>query len=192
MEELRVKKILISKQVEVSENYEKFKQIVKNRKLKVIVVGQGDKIKIEKDLYFEVLWPNKIKSVTENSLNNNSIVCKLNYNDFSMLFTGDIEKEAEEQILQEYKNNLNVLKSTALKVAHHGSKTSSTVEFVEAVKPKITLIGVGENNNFGHPSDEVLQRLKNLGTKIYRTDINGEISITIDDMGRVKEKLCIN
>ena len=95
-------------------------------------------------------------------MNNNSIVCKLNYKNFSMLFTGDIEEIAEKQILQEYKNNVQLLKSTILKVAHHGSKTSSTQEFVEMVTPKIALIGVGKNNKFGHPNDGVIKRLENL------------------------------
>ena len=76
-----------------------------------------------------------------------------------MIFTGDIEEIAEKQILKEYKNNLQILKSNVLKVAHHGSKTSSSEEFIEAVKPKIALIGVGENNTFGHPNDNVLNRL---------------------------------
>ncbi len=89
---------------------------------------------------------------------------KLNYNDFSMLLTGDIEKIAEEQILDEYKN-VNILKSTILKIAHHGSKTSSTQSFLERVKPRIALIGVGKNNTFGHPSDSVIKRLENLRNK---------------------------
>lgn len=81
-----------------------------------------------------------------------------------MLFTGDIEEIAEKQILEEYKN-LNILKSTILKVGHHGSKTSSSQSFLEAVKPKIALIGVGENNTFGHPNDVVIERLTNLRYK---------------------------
>lgn len=81
-----------------------------------------------------------------------------------MLLTGDIEKIAEEQILDEYKN-VNILKSTILKIAHHGSKTSSTQSFLERVKPRIALIGVGKNNTFGHPSDSVIKRLENLRNK---------------------------
>ena len=107
-----------------------------------------------------------------------------------MLFTGDIEEIAEKQILTEYKDS-KVLNSTILKVGHHGSKTSSTQEFLEAVKPKIALIGVGEHNTFGHPNERVIQRLQQYGTKIYRTDKNGEISIKIDKKCyyRIKKKL---
>ena len=115
IEELKVKSIIISKQVEDSDNYQKFKEITKRKKLKVKTVKKGDRIQIEKDIYFDILWPNNKNMLKDNPLNNNSIVCKLNYKNFSMLFTGDIEKEAEKQII---KNNSN-LKSDILKVAHH-------------------------------------------------------------------------
>ena len=166
MEELKVGTVIISKQGEDSENYKKFKQIIKTKKIKLIVVGATSSrpqiLKIEKNLYFDILWPNDSKLITENVLNNNSIVCKLHYTNFSMLFTGDIEEIAEKQILEEYKNNISILNSTILKVAHHGSKTSSIKEFIEAVKPQLALIGVGENNKFGHPNDEIIKRLQSL------------------------------
>lgn len=216
MEELKIKKIIISKQAEDSENFQKFKQIVNKRKIPVIIVGQEvldttknkninsiksiesneiickDIIQIEKDLYFEILWPDNQNLLNENSLNNNSIVTKLHYKKFSMLFTGDIEKIAEKQIIEEYKNNLQILNSTVLKVAHHGSKTSSIQEFIEVVKPKISIIGVGENNKFGHPNDDVIARLQNIGSKIYRTDKMGEISIAVNNKGIIKIKKFIN
>lgn len=108
----------------------------------------------------QILWP-KEELINENILNNNSIVAKLKYKNFSILFTGDIEKVAEEEILKEYAGT-NILTSTIIKIPHHGSKTSSTKEFLEAVKPKIALIGVGKNNNFGHPNDDVINRLQNM------------------------------
>ena len=91
-------------------------------------------------------------------------MAKLLYKNFSILFTGDIEEIAEKQILEEYKNS-NILKSEIVKVAHHGSKTSSMQSFLEKVKPKIALIGVGKDNTFGHPNDEVLERLNLLRCK---------------------------
>ncbi len=162
MEKLKVGQAIISKQGEICENYKKFKEIVKKKKIKVKVVNKGDKLQIEKNLYFDILWPDNSKLISENILNNNSIVCKMCYKNFSMLFTGDIEEIAEKQIIQEYKNNMQILNSTILKVGHHGSKTSSIQEFLEAVKPKIALIGVGENNKFGHPNNGVINRLENL------------------------------
>jgi len=161
MEKLKIGTVIISKQGEDSQNYQNFKKIVKEKKIKVKVVSKEDILKIEKDLYFDILWPNSQNLIKENILNNNSIVCKLNYKTFSMIFTGDIEEIAEKQILKEYKDNIKIINSTILKVGHHGSKTSSTEEFIKAVNSKIALIGVGENNKFGHPNDSVLKRLEN-------------------------------
>ena len=170
MEELKVEHVIISKQEENSENFPQFIKIAKDKKIKIIIVEAGApdspiKISIEKDLYVDFLWPNNENLISENVLNNNSIVCKLHYKNFSILFTGDIEEVAERKILQEYKNNLNILDSTILKIAHHGSKTSSTKEFIEVVNPKIALIGVGENNKYGHPSDKVIKRLESIRHK---------------------------
>ena len=188
MEELKVENVVISRQGEDSENYRKFREIVEKKKIKVQIVEQGDRLKIENDAYLDILWPNNENLISDNALNNNSIVCKLSYKDFSMLFTGDIEEKAEKQILNEYKNNLEILKSTIIKVAHHGSKTSSTKEFIEAVKPEIALIGVGENNTFGHPDINVLERLTKCGAKIYRTDKMGEITIIVSRNKKIKIK----
>ena len=186
MENLKVENVVISRQGEISENYNKFEQIIKEKHIKVIAVGQVDTLDIEKNLYFDILWPNNDNLISDNVLNNNSIVCKMYYKDFSFFFTGDIEEIAEEQILQEYRNNLQILKSDILKVAHHGSKTSSTEEFIDAVKPKIALIGVGEKNTFGHPNDEVIKRLEKLAVKIYRTDQMGEIKIMVNNKEKIK------
>ena len=128
-------------------------------RIKIKVVKKGDNIKIENNLYINILWPNNSNMISENVLNNNSIVCKLSYGSFSMLFTGDIEEIAENQILKGYKNKLDIFHCSILKVAHHGSKTSSSKEFLDVVNPEIALIGVGENNNFVHPNDEVINRL---------------------------------
>lgn len=186
LEELKVEKVCISKQEEDSENYQKFLNIVKEKNIQVLVVKIGDKIVLDNNLYFNVLWP-KDKQIEENKLNNNAIVMKLNYNNFSMLFTGDIEKKAEKEILETYKNS-KILESDILKVAHHGSKTSTTDEFLSRVKPKIALIGVGKDNMFNHPSNTTIEKLENMGIKIYRTDLNAEISICVNDKGQVSIK----
>ena len=158
LEELKVGQIFISKQGEESENYKTFLKIIQEENLKVQEVKIGDKITIG-DVTFHILWPSE-KQIEENQLNNNAMVMKLHYKDFSMLFTGDIEEVAEKKILDTYRNHLDMLKATVLKVAHHGSKSSSTEEFLKAVNSKVAMIGVGENNMFGHPSDVVLERLQ--------------------------------
>lgn len=170
---LKVKNIFISKQPKLSEEYKKFMEVAKKKHINIKVVRQGDAISIEKDLKIYILYPSYELRFCD--LNNNSVVAKLVYKDFSMLFTGDIEKEAESKILEMYRKN--VIKSTVLKVAHHGSKTSSTQEFIDLVSPKIALIGVGKNNNFGHPNEEILERLNNSKIKVFRTDECGEIEI---------------
>ncbi len=185
LENLKVGQIIIGRQFETSNNYNELIKIAKKQKIKVRVVEAGSKINIEKNLYFNVLWPSSKKAISENCLNNNSLICKLNYNNFSMLFTGDIEQIAEEQIASIYGKS-NILNSTVLKVAHHGSKTSSTNDFLKAVKPQIALIGVGKNNTFGHPNKEVLEKIKSMGTKICRTDKEGEIIIKVNKEGKMK------
>ncbi len=158
LEELKVGQIYIGKQGEESDNYKKFLELVEQKNLSVQEVKAGDKVLIG-SVEFNILWPID-EQISDNILNNNAMVVKLQYKTFSMLFTGDIEEEAEKKILKVYKNNLEILKSTVLKVAHHGSKSSSTEEFLQAVNSKIALIGVGETNMFGHPTQEVLNRLE--------------------------------
>lgn len=191
LQELKVGKVYISKQTEKSENYEKFLEIVNERKIKVYEVVAGNRIRIEKNLYFDVLWPAE-NQITTNVLNNNAIVCNLHYRDFSMLFTGDIEEIAEKEILELYFQNKNLLKANILKVGHHGSKTSSTSEFLNVVKPQIAVIDVGKNNKFGHPNEGVLQRLNDLNCNIFRTDLNGEISIKVNKSSqyKIKKQIC--
>jgi len=109
---------------------------------------------------------------TENdSKNNHSLVMYVKMGEDTWLFTGDIEKEAETQLLKQYPN----LTSDYLKVAHHGSQTSSTQPFIEQIKPKAALISAGANNQFGHPHQEVLDRFANENIKVYTTSEQGAI-----------------
>lgn len=156
IEKMRVENIVMSKQSKESEEYKKILEIIKQKNIKVSSVKAEDKIIIEKNLYTKILNP--AEKFEFQDLNNNAIVAKLVYKNFSMLFTGDIEK-AEENLAKKYKNEL---KSTILKVAHHGSKTSTSEEFLKYVEPQIALIGVGENNNFGHPNQITIEKLKNI------------------------------
>ena len=175
MENLKIKNIIISKQGEKSDNFIRFQELVKNKKVNVLVVKKGDRIQIDKYSYFEILFPEK-NLIQDNVLNNNSIVANFCSIGLKILFTGDIEEIAENRLCELYRDT-DKLKSTILKVAHHGSKTSSTAKFLELVTPKIALIGVGEGNKFGHPNNGVLDRIRDYTNKIYRTDKNGEIEI---------------
>lgn len=190
LQEIKVERIIIGRQFETCENYEEFQRIVNTKKINIHIVEAGNKIRIDNSLYFYVLWPTNTNMISDNAINNNSLVCKLIYKNFSMLFTGDIEEIAEKAILSKYVNKTELLNADILKVAHHGSKTSSIKEFINTVSPKYAVIGVGKDNKFGHPSEKTLETLNDKNVKIYRTDISGEIMIIIDgDSVKVKSFL---
>ena len=107
-------------------------------------------------------------------LNDSSIVLKLVYGENSFLFTGDATSKVEKTILNKDIN------SDVLKVGHHGSNYSSTTEFLKAVNPKYAVISVGVNNTYRHPADSTLSKLKELGTKVYRTDDSGTVIASSD------------
>ena len=102
-----------------------------------------------------------------------------------LIYSGYVTVIYWAKILDKYKENTEFLKSTILKVAHHGSKTSSTKEFINIVKPKYAVIGVGKDNKFGHPSNVTIENLKTINTEIYRTDEMGEISINVNIKGNI-------
>jgi len=114
IEKLKVKNLIISMQAEKTNEFEDIMKLAQSNGVHIIQVEAGCTLNIDKYVYFNILWPNNNKLT--NSINSNSIVAKLYYNNFTILFTGDIEKEAEEQIVKEYND---YLKSTVLKIAHH-------------------------------------------------------------------------
>ena len=183
LKNMKVKNVIISEQYKTSSIYEQFKQICKKQNIQIIYVKSGDEIRI-KDLAFKILHPkSKENQISENPLNNNAIVCMVRYKNRRILFTGDIEKVAENEMVKEYTNGL---KADILKVGHHGSKTSTTKEFLDLINPSVALIGVGQNNKFGHPNEDVIKRLEEKNIQIYRTDEMGEISVIIDKNGKIK------
>lgn len=180
IENLKVKNIIIGLQYEKYQQYISLLNLIKNKNINLIVAKNGMKIQIDKTSYFDILWPDINNMIEENSINNNSIVAKFYYKNQTILFTGDIEECAEKFLVKIHKSNL---KSDILKAAHHGSKTSSSDEFISKVKPQIVLIGVGKSNSYGHPSKSVIDRYVNYNTKIYRTDQMGEIIIKLNSKG---------
>jgi competence protein ComEC len=109
-----------------------------------------------------------------NEPNANSIVARLDYGSFSFLLPGDAEEQTEHRLLTKDLN----LNAEVLKIAHHGSKYASAADFLGRVKPKVAIISCGEWNRYGHPAQVVLDRLKAADVKVYRTDLQGEITIT--------------
>ncbi len=114
---------------------------------------------------------------SEYHLNNASIVAHVTLGEVTLLLTGDAEENAENQML----NEPELLASDILKVGHHGSNTSSQMAFLEAVDPAVSVIQCGKDNQYGHPHEPVLERLNAIGTEIYRTDLHGNIVVTIED-----------
>lgn len=133
----------------------------------ILRVKAGDTIKLKNQT---INFYNPIKDYQD--VNNNSLVFKIHIGTYDFLMTGDIESIAEETMVQKYHH---MLKSDVLKVAHHGSDTSSSLIFLETVDPKIALISVAKNNQFGFPSSQTIQRLKDLNILIYRSDDCGTV-----------------
>ena len=115
-----------------------------------------------------------------NEPNANSVVMRLDFGDFSMLLPGDAEEQTEQRMLSKDIE----LKARILKVAHHGSKYATSADFLKRVQPEVAIISDGEWNRYGHPAQAVLDRLKNANVKVYRTDLQGEITVTTN--GKLK------
>ena len=112
---------------------------------------------------------------TEADLNNNSVIVKVVFGSVSFLLTGDVEDTGETALLQSHPD----LRSTVLKVPHHGAATSTTAALLDAVRPQLAVISVGENT-FGHPSGAVLRRLEKRGVRVLRTDVSGAVTVRTD------------
>ena len=174
LDNLKTDTLIIGNQPERTEEYDIILSKCKENNVTVQLLSAGEAVTLEKDISFKVLHPSD--SLIDNSrddMNNNSLVVLMEYKNIRALFTGDIEAEAERQLINTYPD-LNV---DIIKIPHHGSKNSSTQELLDLLKPKIAVIQVGRNN-FGHPNDEVLEKLKNIS--LFRNDLNGAIIITIN------------
>ncbi|MDD5700896.1 MAG: ComEC/Rec2 family competence protein [Dehalococcoidales bacterium] len=148
---------------------------IENKNLTVTSPEPGSNFIIG-DATCTILAPN---SEDYSDLNNYSIVIRLVYGKTSFLFTGDAETVSEEEMMEKGYN----LKSAVLKVGHHGSTTSTSVDFLQAVSPEFAVIMVGEDNDYGHPHQETLDLFTSAGIKTYRTDLNGSITFTSDGSG---------
>lgn len=152
--------------------YKNFKKKAEEQNVEIKHPNVGDKIQLGSSTV-EFLGP-----VDENGkdLNSTSIVLKIIYGNTSFLFTGDAESDEEEEIL----NSGADLKSTVLKVGHHGSRTSTSYPFLREVMPQYAVISVEKGNSYGHPNEETLSKLSDAGVEVYRTDESGDIVMTSD------------
>ena len=152
-----------------TQTYERMLDAVENRGAEVHEVMAGSVILDEPQLLVEVVAP---KTLGDDS-NNSSVVIKLTYGENKFLFTGDAEKSEEDDIWTN-------IKCDVLKVGHHGSATSSSANFLKKVDPTYAVISCGMGNKYGHPTDEVLERLNSRNIEVFRTDLQGTIVFTSD------------
>ena len=173
----KIKNVLMPKKTTTTKTYEDVLKAIKNANLKIKTPRVGD-------IFYVGMAKCEVMGIENDAenLNENSIIIELTYGDKKFLFTGDAEVANEK--LRSW-DDIDVLK-----VAHHGSRTSSSEEFLEQVKPEYAIISCGQNNDYGHPHQEVTDRLK--GVKIYRTDEEGTILVTSDGENLEFESLNIN
>ena len=168
------------KAVSTSKTYESLLNTISNKNLKVKVAKANVSIISSNNLSVNIIAPN---SESYSNLNNYSAVIKIDYYNNSFLFMGDAEVLSEEEIT-------NDVQADVIKVGHHGSDSSSSLDFLNKVKPKYAIISVGANNQYDHPYDSILSRYESIGAQVYRTDLNGTIVATSDgtNINITKEK----
>lgn len=172
--EYEVKAFYSPKITHTTKTYENLVKAVKDEGLKTKELKGGMVIDLGEGAKFEVFTPQKSEY---EELNDYSPIMKLSFGDTSYLFTGDAEKLAEEEALAKYKTSLD---SDVIKFGHHGSSSSSSNAFIEAVSPKYGIISCAKDNKYGHPHRETLDIIKKYNIKTFRIDTDGEIILTSD------------
>ncbi len=175
IERYDVKQFVVNSVGKETAVYEEFKRVVLEEKASVYFPKEGDKIDLEV-IRLSVLWPESQEKVLgamtgEREVNETSVVLLLSYGDFDVLLPGDISSRVE--------SLLDLKDVEVLKVAHHGSKYSTSEEFLKESRPELAVISVGKNR-FDHPTEEVIDKLRELGIETLRTDEDGEIEVVSD------------
>lgn len=155
-----------------TKTYQNFITYIEEKDCQKIVPNQHDVYNLG-NASFEILSPNDFPY--NSNINNASIVLKLNYKDNSFLFMGDAEAPLENALMQNIGANL---KADVIKVGHHGSSSSTTESFIQYVLPEIAVISAGQNNQYGHPAQQILNLLIAMNAEVYRTDLDGTITLT--------------
>jgi len=174
LESYNVKRILWTGVVRNTSQYEKWKEMIEKENAEIIIAHSSQEIKIGK-VSLDILYPfESLQGEEIKDSNDTSIVSRLSFGNNSFLFTGDITKVSENKIMSKEDGNFG---SDVLKVGHHGSKTSTSKEFLENILPDIAVISCDKDNYYGHPHEIVLKNLEEFGIKILRTDQDGDIKI---------------
>jgi len=151
--------------------YLKVLELLKEKKIPVIFADSSRDIKLGSYVYLDILWPGKSAQKEGENINNSSLAMRILYGDKSIFLSGDAEKEEEKQILG-YGNNLS---ADIFKAGHHGSRTASSLELLEAVKPLTAIIQSGVDNSYKHPHAETLKKFFEKGIEVRRNDKEGKI-----------------
>jgi beta-lactamase superfamily II metal-dependent hydrolase len=178
LDNFEVDNIYMTDYIHTTEGYRKLLLKIKEKGLKITQAKKGVLIDLGSNVKAEILAPGR----EYEDINSSSAVLKLNYKDTSFLFSGDATKETEKDILEDAKEEgrLDELDIDVYKVAHHGSDSSNSAEFLNAIKPELSIISVGKGNQYGHPHGPVLERLKALNTIILTTMDEGTIKVHSD------------
>jgi competence protein ComEC len=167
----QVRAALVARTPNGDPEFVRFSETLLDQRVPIQIIGGGDQLRIG-NVIVSVLWPPSESSSDLPSQNNDSIVLKVLFGERSFLLTGDIEARAE-QALTPFANTL---RANVVKVAHHGSKTSSSAEFIAAAQPRYAVISVGQTSIFGHPNPEVVKRWEAAGVQVLRTGNSGTIT----------------
>ncbi|HZX21440.1 MAG TPA: ComEC/Rec2 family competence protein [Clostridia bacterium] len=170
-----IEEIMMPQKLHTSTSFEKLLTAIESKRLTITPPCPNSIVEFDKDIKLHFLGP--IKDYGEN-LNLWSIVFRLDYKNKSFLFTGDMEREAEMDLIDTY--NKNNLIANVLNVGHHGSNSSTTQQFLDYVGPEVALISLGSNNPYNHPHEEVITRLEESDVFIYRTDLQQTVVIFSD------------
>lgn len=156
--------------------YFKWRDLLRAKEIDMHFARAGTRIHLGDGVWLEVLNPPEpLRQGTDADVNNNAVVVRLTYGETSFLLTGDIQAEVERWLAGHSR-----VRSQVLKLAHHGSDTSTTPAFLAAVKPWVAVVSVGADNRFGHPNDDVLTRVARRGIPLYRTDQHGDVEFISD------------
>jgi competence protein ComEC len=170
-----VRAALVARTPNYDPEYSKFSETLSQKGMPILTIGAGDQMRFG-NVTASVLWPLPATNVNAPSRNNDSIVLRLQFGDRALLLTGDIEMSAEKAMIEAREN----LQADIVKVAHHGSKTSSTEAAIAASSTRFAIISVGQTSIFGHPNREVVERWKKSGAKVLTTGNSGTITFTTD------------
>ena len=158
------------------EKLRSLREMAEEQNIQVGYLGSGGRFFMG-NLTIECLYPDAECATGDG--NEDSMVLRLEYGGFSALFTGDLELAGERHFLESRRQK----QVTLLKVGHHGSKNATSKEFLEVFQPELAIISCGKDNQYGHPAPELLERLSEAGTKIFRTDLEGAVTVAVDAAG---------